>query len=182
MRTFSGRMCSLKRLSSMKNKKMNTKDLVDKIEKITKSRIAGQEVVSLDAFREIKKKLDPQVVLVIDDDETMRASIKRILEPEGLQVKLAADATELSQVMNDDAIDLILLDIGLPWINGFELGQMLKEHKDLKKIPLIFISGQSSEADMKQAFAIGADDFIKKPFDIDKFKKSVKVLLKFTGR
>lgn len=166
----------------MKNKKMNTKDLVDKIEKITKSRIAGQEVVSLDAFREIKKKLDPQVVLVIDDDETMRASIKRILEPEGLQVKLAADATELSQVMNDDAIDLILMDIGLPWINGFELGQMLKEHKDLKKIPLIFISGQSSEADMKQAFAIGADDFIKKPFDIDKFKKSVKVLLKLTGR
>ncbi len=162
----------------MKNKKINTKDLVDKIEKITKSRIAGQEVVSLDAFREVKKKIDPQVILVIDDDETMRVSIKRILEPDGFQVKLAADATELAQVMNDDAIDLILLDIGLPWINGFELGQMLKEHKDLKKIPLIFISGQASDSDVKQAFAIGADDFIRKPFEIEKFKKTITVLLK----
>lgn len=165
----------------MKNKKINTKDLVDRIEKLTKSRIAGQEVVSLDAFRDVKKKLDPHVVLVIEDDETMRSAIQRILEPDGFLVKLAADATELSQVMNDEAVDLILLDIGLPWINGFELGQMLKEHKDLKKIPLVFISGQASEKDMKDAFAIGADDFIKKPFDIEKFKKTINVLLKLNN-
>ena len=162
----------------MKHKKISTKDLVDKIEKITKARIASQEVVSLDAFREVKKKLDPKIILVIEDDETMRAALKRILEPEGYIVKMAADATELSTVIDDEAVDLILLDIGLPWINGFELGQMLKEHRDLKKIPLVFVSGQNSEEDIKQAFAIGADDFIKKPFDVDKLKKTVHTLLK----
>jgi two-component system aerobic respiration control protein ArcA len=161
-------------------KKINTKDLIEKIEKITKTRIASQEVVSLDQFRETKKKTDPKIILVIEDDETMRASMKRILEPEGYIVKMAAHANELSEVLDDSAVDLILLDIGLPWINGFELAELLKEHKDLKKIPLVFVSGQSSQEDMKKAFQVGAHDYIKKPFEIDKLKKTVKTLLKIT--
>ncbi len=162
----------------MKDKRINTKDLVKKIEKMTKARIAGQEVVSLDQFREAKKKLDPKIILVIEDDETMRVAIKRILESEGYVLKLAADATELSTVMDDQPVDLILMDVGLPWINGFELAQMLKEHKDLKKIPLVFVSGKATDEDMKKAFEIGADDYIKKPFDVEKLKKTVQTLLK----
>jgi two-component system, OmpR family, aerobic respiration control protein ArcA len=149
------------------SKKINTKDLVSKIEKMTKARIASEPVVSLDQFREAKKKLDPKVILIIEDDETMRFALKRIFEPEGYILKMAADGTELSTVLDGDAVDLILMDIGLPWVNGFELAQLLKEHRDLKSIPLIFVSGRSSEEDIKKAFEIGADDFIKKPFDID---------------
>lgn len=162
----------------MKDKKISTKDLVSKIEKMTKSRIAGQDVVSLDQFREAKKKLDPKIILVIEDDETMRMALKRILESEGYVLKLAADATELSTVLDDQPVDLILMDVGLPWVNGFELAQLLKEHKDLKKIPLVFVSGKATDDDMKKAFDIGADDYIKKPFDVDKLKKTVHTLLK----
>ncbi|AHI04775.1 putative transcriptional regulator PhoB-like protein [Bdellovibrio bacteriovorus W] len=162
----------------MKDKKINTKELISKIEKMTKSRIASQEVVSLDSFREAKKKLDPKVILVIEDDETMRLALKRILESEGYITKLAADGTELSSVLDDHPVDLILMDVGLPWVNGFELAQLLKEHKDLKKIPLVFVSGKSSDEDMRRAFEIGADDYIKKPFDIEKLKKTVETLLK----
>ena len=162
----------------MKDKKISTKDLVQKIEKMTKSRIAGQDVVSLDDFRDAKKKLDPQVILVIEDDETMRLALKRILESEGYVLKLAADATELASVLDDQPVDLILLDVGLPWVNGFELAALLKDHKDLKKIPLVFVSGKASDEDMKKAFEIGADDYIKKPFDVEKLKKTVQTLLK----
>ncbi len=162
-------------------KKINTKDLISKIEKITKARIASQDVVPLDKFRETKKKDEPATILVIDDDETMRASIKRILESDGYTVKLAAQANELSDVLDDTPVDLILLDIGLPWINGFELAELLKEHKDLKKIPLVFVSGQASQEDMRRAFMVGAHDYIKKPFEIDKLKKTVKTLLKISA-
>ncbi len=162
----------------MKDKRINTKDLIQKIEKMTKARIASQDVVSLDQFREAKKKLDPKIILVIEDDETMRMAMKRILESEGYVTKLAADGTELSTVLDDHPVDLILMDVGLPWINGFELAQLLKEHRDLKKIPLVFVSGKASEDDMKKAFEIGADDYIKKPFDVDKLKKTVETLLK----
>ena len=160
------------------SKKISTKDLVGKIEKMTKARIASQPVVSLDQFRDAKKKLEPKNLLIIEDDESMRSAYQRVFSSEGYLLKMAADATELTKVLDDQVVDLIILDVGLPWINGFELAQLLKEHKDLKKIPLVFISASASQEDMKKAFEIGADDYIKKPFDIEKLKKTISTLLK----
>ncbi len=162
-------------------KKIRTKDLVEKIEKLSRSKMATQTIVELNQFRELKKKLEPKVVLVVEDDEAMRSAMKKILESLGHVVKVASDATQLSTVLDDNPIDLIILDIGLPWVDGFELGQLLKEHQDLKKIPLIYVSGQFTEIDMKKAFEIGAEEFIKKPFDLNKFKTIVETQLKGTN-
>lgn len=159
-------------------KKINTSDLIKKIEKLTKARIASQDVVELNDFRGAQNKVAPKVLLVIEDDDTMRLALRRIFEPEGFILKMAADSSELSTVLDDQMIDLILLDIGLPWINGFELAELLKEHKDLKNIPIVFVSGQTKPEDIKKAFAVGASDFIKKPFDVEKIKKTVRTLLK----
>lgn len=158
-------------------KKINTKSLVDKIEKVTRERIAKKEVVSLDAFRKAKAHEDPPTILVIDDDETMRLALKKMLESEAYRVLSAADGSQLSVVLDDQPIDLIILDVGLPWINGFELAQMMKEHDDLKKIPIIFISAARSDADVKRGFQVGAADYIKKPFDIAQVKKTIKTIL-----
>ena len=157
--------------------KINTKDLVKKIERITKERMTKESVVDLGQFRDLKNKANPKTILVIEDDETMRNALKRIFESEGMAVKTAADGTQLSLVLDDNPIDLIILDVGLPWINGLELAKLLKEHEDLKHIPLIFCSGKTSEFDVKRGFDAGADDYIKKPFDIDKIKKTVQTLL-----
>jgi two-component system aerobic respiration control protein ArcA len=150
----------------MAKKKINASDLVAKIEKIAKSRMASGEVVELNNFRELKKKTDPKAILVIEDDETMRAALKKIFELDGFIVRMAADGTELAAALEDITPDLILLDVGLPWLNGFELAQMMKEHKDLKKIPLVFVSGKTSDEDIKRAFEVGASDFVKKPFEL----------------
>lgn len=159
---------------------IDTRDLVKKIEKMTKEKIAKENVVSLNEYRDLTKKEQPHVILIIDDDEIMRLALKRIFEDEQYQVKTAADGTQLSHVLDDSPIDLILLDIGLPWINGFELAQLLKQHKDLRKIPLVFISGKTSDLDVKRGFDVGADDYIKKPFDVEKIKKTVKTLIKLS--
>lgn len=126
----------------------------------------------------MKNKADPATLLVIEDDETMRAALKRIFESEGYRVITAADGTQLSSVLEDQSLDMIILDIGLPWINGFELAELMKDHADLKRIPLIFISGLTSDADVKRGFEVGADDYIKKPFDVEKIKKTVNALMK----
>lgn len=162
----------------MSKPRINTKDLVNKIEKITKERMTKESVVDLGSFRDLKKKETPRTILVIEDDETMRSALKRIFESDGMNVKTAADGTQLSVVLDDSPIDLIILDIGLPWINGLELAKLLKEHEELKHIPLIFVSGKTSDLDVKRGFDAGADDYIKKPFDIDKMKKTVHTLLK----
>lgn len=162
----------------MAKKKINTTTLVAKIEQLTRARMASEPVVALDSFRDLKKKTDPKIILLIEDDETMRAAMKRIFETDGYAVKMASDGSDLSIVLDDMPPDLIVLDIGLPWVNGFELAQLLKEHKDLKKIPLIFVSGKTSDDDMKRAFELGADDFIKKPFDVEKLRVTVANLMK----
>lgn len=161
-------------------KKINTKHLIEKIEKLTKERIAEKDVVPLEEFRNLKKKSDPYTLLIIDDDETMRTSLTRLFESEGYKILAAADGTQLSIVLDDHPIDLIILDVGLPWINGFELAQMMKEHEDLKKIPLIFISARKTDLDVKKGFEVGADDYIKKPFNIDEVKKTVESLLRLS--
>ena len=165
----------------MKKKSFDTKILVDKIEKLTKERLLSESIVSLEEFRKLKNKKENKCILIIEDDETMRAAMKRLFEGEGYNVKTAADGTQLSTVLDDSPIDLIILDIGLPWINGYELAKLLKEHEELKEIPLIFVSGKTSELDVKRGFDVGADEYIKKPFDVEHMKKVVQQLLKVNG-
>jgi len=159
-------------------KKFSTSELIRKIEKLTKQRIAGQQVVELDQFRDAAKKLHPTTILVIEDEETQRNSLKRILESDGYQVKLAEDSAQLSSLLEEDfEINFIIMDVGLPWVNGFELAQMLKEHPDLKHIPLIFLSATAEHEDLQKGRDVGAADYIKKPFDIEKLKLRIKELL-----
>jgi two-component system, OmpR family, aerobic respiration control protein ArcA len=159
-------------------KKFITSDLINKIEKLTKQRMSEQPVVSLDEFRGAHKKMNPKNILVIEDDETQRLSLKRILEAEGYTTLMAADSAELTAVLDEEKeLHLILMDIGLPWINGFELAEMMKQHQDLKKLPLVFLSAQAEQEDFDKARAVGAADYIKKPFDIEKLKTVISKLL-----
>lgn len=157
--------------------KINTKDLVNKIEKLTKERMGQGDVVQMDDLRKLRERKIQRTILIIEDDETIRSALRRMFENEGYRVLAAADGTQLSTVLDDAPVDLIMLDIGLPWINGFELAEMMKAHNDLKEIPLIFLSGRTSDADVKKGFDVGADDYIKKPFDIEKVKRTVNTLI-----
>ncbi len=159
-------------------KKFMTSDLIKKIEKLTKRRMSEQPVVSLDQFRDAHKKMNPRNILVIEDDETQRLSLKRILEAEGYTTLLAADSAELTAILDEEKeLHLILMDIGLPWINGFELAEMMRQHPELKKLPLVFLSAQAEQADYDKAREVGAADYIKKPFDIEKLKIIIANLL-----
>ncbi len=161
----------------MSKKKIDAKELVAKIERLARERMSSGEVVDLKSVRDFKNRKVKASVLVIEDDETMRAALKRILESEGLDVRTASDGTQLGEAIGDKPIDLIILDVGLPWINGLELAKLLREHESLKEIPLVFISGKTSEFDIKRGFEAGANDYIKKPFEIEKVKKTIRTLL-----
>ncbi len=158
-------------------RKIDTKDLVQKIEKLTKERMSQGEVVAMDDIRKLRARKIQRSILVIEDDETIRHALKRVFEGEGYRVLAAADGTQLSTVLDDSAVDLIVLDVGLPWINWFELAEMMKANDDLRGIPLVFLSARTSDADVKRGFAVGADDYIKKPFDIEKVKRTVNTLI-----
>ena len=164
----------------MSKKKLDSRDLISKIDKIAKERIAKEKVVSLSEYRNIRRKQSTPNILVVEDDKNMRLALERIFQEEGYEVITASDGTQLSSILEDKFLDLIVLDIGLPWVNGVELAQLMREDQNLKNIPLIFISGRLEESFIKQGEQLGAE-YIKKPFDIEHVKKTVRTLLKMSS-
>lgn len=157
-----------------KKKKINARDLVQKIEALTRNRILAQDVVSID---QLKKRPVAQTLLVVEDDDILRRSLIRIFESEGYKVLAVQDAAELSEVLENSSIDLILMDVGLPWVDGFELAEMMKGHIETRRIPIVFLSGHSDKEMIRRGFSVGADDYITKPFEVETVKKTIRTLL-----
>lgn len=143
------------------------KSLRRQIEAIKREKIVNKKVVSLSDFRELRQKIDTRTILVVDDDEIMRSALKRILENEGYKVLMAVDGLELSKVLETTRLDLILLDVNLPWVDGYELCRLIKDHHSLKEVPLVLVSARKSKQDIQQGFDAGCNDYVTKPFDID---------------
>ncbi len=143
------------------------KTLRRQIESIKRQKIINKKVVSLADFRELRQRIDTRSILVVDDDDIMRAALKRILENEGYKVIMAVDGLELSKVLETTRLDLILLDVNLPWVDGYELCKLIKDHHSLKEVPLVFVSARKSKQDIQNGFDAGCNDYVTKPFDID---------------
>ena len=124
------------------------KTLRRQIESIKRQKIINKKVVSLADFRELRQRIDTRSILVVDDDEIMRAALKRILENEGYKVIMAVDGLELSKVLETTRLDLILLDVNLPWVDGYELCKLIKDHHSLKEVPLVLVSARKSKQDI----------------------------------
>ena len=143
--------------------------------------MVSKKIVSLNDFRELKKSITTMTILVVDDDETMRGALKRVLEHENYRVLLAEDGISLSKILESTRFDLILLDINLPWIDGYELCRVIKSHYRLKNVPLIMVSARKTKEDIDKGFFFqsGCDEYVTKPFDIAHITTTInKVLAK----
>ena len=100
-------------------------------------------------------------ILVIEDDKNIISVLKYILEKEGFSVNIAEDGRQgLEKALNND-FDIILLDVMLPFINGFDI---LKEIKEKKQTPVIMLTALDDEDSKVKGFETGADDYVSKPF------------------
>lgn len=109
----------------------------------------------------MKKK---PLILVVDDEPKNVRLVSAILEKFDAEVSVAMDAFRAEKILESIRPDLILLDVMMPRKTGFELCVELKQRKELKDIPIIFLTAKSSIVDTKKGFDIGAVDYITKPF------------------
>jgi putative two-component system response regulator len=103
-------------------------------------------------------------VLIIDDTPMVIFSLSRMLLPL-CSVKVSRDGDEGLKLAEENEIALILLDLYMPEISGFEVLRRLKENKKTRNIPVVLISGSQDAEDEQQGYSLGATGFIKKPFD-----------------
>lgn len=146
---------------------MPDKFLRKKVEAIKRKKIAKTKVVNLSEFRNLQKSKDQRIILIVDDEEIMRNGLKRILEAEDYKILLAQDGLELSKTLESTRLDMVLLDVNLPWVDGYELCALIKNHHNFKNVPIFLISGRKTKEDIERGFAAGADDYITKPFEVD---------------
>lgn len=102
-------------------------------------------------------------LLIVDDDQSWLQTLPGLLQPWGFQVTTLADPEQFWHVLSATNPDLLVLDVKLPQINGFELCQGLRSHPHWQRLPVIFLSGLSDRQIQNYAFAIGADDYLCKP-------------------
>lgn len=111
-------------------------------------------------------------ILVIDDEKTNRLFLYQTLKNEYV-IYMATDGKEGIDVAKKNLPDAILLDIIMPGIDGYEVINTLKNNPKTKDIPVIFVSGLSSDDELQKGLSLGATDFITKPFRIDDVKKKI---------
>jgi len=102
-------------------------------------------------------------ILIVDDDLGIRETFSKLLEKEGFDVITLGEGESVVETLRKNPVDLIILDIMLPGKSGIEVLKELKKDKELKSIPVIMFTAKDSEQTLKEAFEIGANDFIKKP-------------------
>ena len=152
------------------------------IENIKLQRVKDKKVVSLDEFRNLRDEPEGHTVLVVDDDEIMRGALKRILEAEGHQVVLAEDGLDLSRKIEAVRVDLILLDVNMPSVDGYELCRLIKTHPSLASVPVVFVSAHKSPEDIQRGIEAGGADYIAKPFDVTHLTGLVRRMLEPASR
>jgi len=115
-------------------------------------------------------------ILLLEDDEILSETLIELLEAEGFELTHVKDGQEALDATFVSQFDLMLLDVNVPNINGFELLKELREAGD--KTVAIFLTALTDIDSLSQGFEIGADDYIKKPFDFDELLVRIKALLK----
>lgn len=115
-------------------------------------------------------------VLIVEDDKNLRKLINITLTKEKYTVYEATNGEEALDVIDKNYIDLIISDVMMPKIDGFELIKELRSSK--YKIPILLITAKNSIEDKKEGFLLGADDYMVKPIDIEELLLRVKVLLR----
>ncbi len=113
-------------------------------------------------------------ILVVDDVWTNVLLLKVMLEQEKFNVYTALNSKEAKQHLEKESIDLILMDIMMPDVNGFELTEQLKSSDKYKDIPILFITALNSPEEIVKGFRLGANDFITKPFNKEELMMRVK--------
>ena len=119
-------------------------------------------------------------VLYIEDEPGNRMLVKRVLEVEGYSVAEATDGLSGLRIAAEmrEYLDLILLDINLPEMDGYELAKRFRETPGLQKVPILAVTANVMRGDRERTLAAGCDGYIQKPIDVDLLPEQVKAVLK----
>jgi chemosensory pili system protein ChpA (sensor histidine kinase/response regulator) len=139
-----------------------------------------KQVVSDEEVEAPKESTEP-TIMVVDDSITIRKVTARILERHGMKVMAATDGVDATNQLQDEIPDLMLLDIEMPKMDGFELATYMRNDSRLKDIPIIMITSRTGAKHKERAKEIGVEQYLGKPYQEDELMKNINALLEVGG-
>lgn len=115
-------------------------------------------------------------ILVVEDDKNTRKLITTVLKNYGYDTIEATNGAEALDVLDHNHVDLMVLDVMMPQMDGYELAETLRESGS--QMPMLMLSARSKTEDIKQGFVVGIDDYMTKPFDFEELLLRIKALLR----
>ncbi len=119
----------------------------------------------------------PASILVVDDEPNIVLSLEFIMQKEGYDVRIAKDGEEALQAIKEKVPDLVLLDIMMPAMSGYEVCQRIRANPEWNDIRIVMLTAKGREVDQEKGMAMGADDYITKPFATRDLMARVKMIL-----
>jgi len=119
-----------------------------------------------------------QRILVVEDNQDNRELVVKVLKINGYKVIEAVDGEEAIEKTKTENPDLILMDLFIPKIDGYEVTRRLKSDRDLKHIPVIALTAHAMKGDMEVALAAGCDGYMPKPIDVRELPKQIEYFMK----
>ena len=120
----------------------------------------------------------PGTVLVVDDEEMNRVLLERLLKSHGYEVLTVASGDAALETLRHLRVDLVLLDVQMPGVNGFDVCTQIKRAPETRLIPVALVTGLNDRDDKIRGLRAGADDFIAKPFDREELQARVASLVR----
>src|SRR6185437_4937138 len=124
----------------------------------------------------------PTRVLLVEDNELNRDMLSRRLARRGFEVVTATDGETAIQQTNEIKPDLILMDMGLPGLNGWDATRRIKANPEMNAIPVIALTAHAMKVDREQALAAGCDAFETKPVELERLLTTIRDLLRLRER
>lgn len=115
-------------------------------------------------------------ILVIDDDKSTRRLMQAVLEADGYTVLTACDGEQALALMDTEHVDLVVLDVMMPNMDGYEFTRELRQSNS--ELPILMVSAKQLPADRKQGFLVGTDDYMTKPVDTEEMLLRIRALLR----
>lgn len=122
--------------------------------------------------------LTPHTVLVVDDSASIRKLVELTLRRDGYAVVSAASGIAALAAVVEQRPDLILLDVMLDALDGFQITRALRAHAEFRSIPIVILSGREAEADRERGYDAGVSDYLTKPFQPEQLMLVVRQLLR----
>ncbi len=117
-------------------------------------------------------------ILIVDDDQIVARTLERSLRAGGFQVSVSYNGVEALQAARSNRPDLVVLDVMMPGMDGYEVCRQIRNDQLLEDLPVLFLSAKGKEEERITGFRVGADDYLSKPFNLDELYLRVRAILR----